>query len=213
MDGFIYLHRKLLENPICQKPEYFTVWITLLLKASYTENEVIWNGSLLKLKPGQFITGRKKLSKELHINEYKIERILKYLENAQQITQQTFTKFRIISIVNWSKYQLKDKKYTPKCTTTAQQLHTINKDNKEKKEYIEHYLLRIKDLKGENYKVQISKRVYQMIDELLDEFKPPEIIDMIDYYFDKNNKGEKCGYDLTTILNANSVNQWQDYAK
>ena len=138
MEGFIYLHRKLLENPICQKPAYLSLWIILLLKASYAEKEMIWDGGIIKLEAGQFITGRKKLSMETGIPESTIERALDYMEKSgQQIKQQKNNRFRIITIVNWSKYQKNgqqmDTKTDSKRTTDGQLADTINKDNKDNK--------------------------------------------------------------------------------
>lgn len=213
MEGFIYLHRKLLDNPICQNPKYFSLWIILLLKASYIEKEMMWNGGVVKLKPGQFITGREQLSKESGIPQTTVERILDYLQKQHQIGQQKNNRFRIITIENWDKYQLKQLKTDNQRTTNGQPTDTINKDNKEKNEYIAHYLKRIKDIEGDSYKPQIPRNISHRISELLKDFKPPDIIEAIDYYFDQSNKGEKCGYDLSVILNAHSINQWQDYAK
>lgn len=140
MEGYIKLHRKLLENPLVSDPHFAWLWVVLLLKANHDYTELMWDGGIIKMKPGQFITGRKKLAKETGVNEYKVERILKYLENTQQIEQQTNNRFRIITIVNWTKYQIDvgklHNKPHNKRTTDAQQMHTDKNDkndNNEKK--------------------------------------------------------------------------------
>jgi hypothetical protein len=131
-NGWIQLHRKLLDNPIYRKPAWLSVWVTLLLLASHKEKEdFIWNGKPIKLKKGEFITGRNKLSELTGVPATTIEDILKYLETQQQIRQQKTTKFRLISILKWNNYQKSVIKSDNRATTERQQSDTINKGNKE----------------------------------------------------------------------------------
>ena len=108
--GYIKLWRALKYNPIIQQPEYLAVWIYLLLSVNYQDNEFVFNNEKILIKSGSFITSRSKIAKSIDVQESKVERILKYLESEQQIEQQTFNKFRIISIVNWFEYQQTEKK-------------------------------------------------------------------------------------------------------
>jgi len=127
MDGFIFLHRKILENPIAQNPTIAWLWITLLLLANHQNHKIIWNKEEITIKRGQLLTGRKQLSQQTGIPETTIERHLDYLaKNGHQIEQQKTNKFRIITILNWDTYQ----KRTPKRTTNGQQMDTYNKVNK-----------------------------------------------------------------------------------
>ena len=111
----------MLDNPIIRKPLYCHLWHILLLLAQHEPSEYIWNGERKTLQSGQLMTGRKKLSELSGISESQIERILKYLKSEQQITQEKTNKYRIISIVNWGKYQC----LQPDDTTEGQQ-----KDNR-----------------------------------------------------------------------------------
>lgn len=124
MEGWIKLHRKLLENPIvCKDSEHLSVWIYLLLNATHTEYDTMFKNERITLKPGQLITGRKSIANELKISEYKVQRILKLFENEHQIAQQMSTQNRLISIVRWNEYQDNAQRYTQQlhndCTTTA----------------------------------------------------------------------------------------------
>jgi len=131
--GWICIHRKILDNPIVGKPDYLSVWVVLLLLANHQEHSFIWNNKKQTCERGQVLTGRKELSRVSGVNEYKIERILKYLESEQQIAQQKTTKFRFITIKNYDQYQDKKQQNAQqlhnKRTTTAQQLHTNNNEN------------------------------------------------------------------------------------
>ena len=62
-NGFIKLHRKILENPIIMKDaDYLALWIYLLLEAIHKENDKIFKGKRITLKAGQLITGRNVIS-------------------------------------------------------------------------------------------------------------------------------------------------------
>lgn len=106
MEGWIKLHRKLIDNPIvCKDSDTLAIWIYLLLNATHKEIDALFNGKRIKLKVGQLITGRKSIAEKLGISESKVQRILKMFENEQQIEQQTNFHNRLISIVNWHEYQ------------------------------------------------------------------------------------------------------------
>ncbi len=76
------------------------------MKASYQSKEYLFNNKIEKLKPGQFIIGRKTIARETGIRETTIERILTHFESEHQIGQQKNNKFRIITICNWDQYQI-----------------------------------------------------------------------------------------------------------
>lgn len=137
MDGYVKLHRKLLENPIvCKDADYLSVWVYLLLDATHTNRSALFKGDRITLIPGQLITGRKIISKKLCIDENKVQRILKKFETEQQIKQQTGNKNRLITIVNWDKYQIGEQQIAQQmnnnCTTDEQQVNTNKKEKKDK---------------------------------------------------------------------------------
>jgi hypothetical protein len=106
MEGWIKLHRKMLDNPIVNKDsEHLAVWIYLLLNATHKDYDVLFEGKRITLKPGQLITGRKTISEKLNISESKVQRILKTFKSEQQIEQQTTSRNRLITIVSWNEYQ------------------------------------------------------------------------------------------------------------
>lgn len=136
MAGWIKLHRKILDNPtVCQNPNFLAVWIYLLLNATHSEIKVIFNGNEILLMPGQLITGRKAISEIMKVEESKVQRILKKLENAHQIEQQTSTKNRLITILNWESYQQSEQQneqqVNNKRTTSEQQVNTNKNVKKE----------------------------------------------------------------------------------
>ena len=105
-NGWIKLHRKILKNPVVMKdPDHLAVWIYLLLTATHDNYETFYGGKLITLKPGQLVTGRKKIAVETNVEEHKVERILKRFKTTQLIEQQSKPYGSVISIVKWSEYQ------------------------------------------------------------------------------------------------------------
>lgn len=134
MEGWIKLHRKTLDNPIITKDsDYLAVWIYLLLNATHKEYDVLFKGERITLKKGQLLTGRKSISEKLKIDENKVQRILKTLENEHQIEQQSSNKNRLITIVSWDKYQQdeqQDGQQVNNNRTTSEQQVNTNKNVK-----------------------------------------------------------------------------------
>jgi hypothetical protein len=105
MNGFISLHRKLLENPIFYKPALLQLFIYCLLKANHKANEFIFNNEMVKIQRGSFITGRKILSSDLRCKEATLYRRLQILKDFDYISIKTTNKYSVISVVNYNKYQ------------------------------------------------------------------------------------------------------------
>ena len=133
MEGWVCLYRKILENPIiCKDSDYFAVWCYLLLSATHKKTSALFKGKKIILLPGQLITGRKSIAKKFKIDESKVQRILKTLENEQQIKQQTSSQNRLITIRNWYQYQEIEQQNAQQvnneCTTSEQRVNTNNNE-------------------------------------------------------------------------------------
>jgi hypothetical protein len=169
--GWIKLHRKLLDNPMCNKPAWAWLWITLLLLANHDDDhKFIWDFKEITLKKGQFVTGRKVLSNQTGIPETTIERILDYLQNSGQIGQQKTTKYRLITIVKWNEYQEVDNKRT----TNGQQTDTFKN-------------VRSKEYKNKNKTSDVPS---QEVVELIESFK--EVNPMYSKWFANSTQRSAC---------------------
>lgn len=126
--GWIKLHRKMLESSFHKKPTYGWLWVTLLMMANHKETKFLWNNEEQIVECGQILTGRKALSEQTGIAESTIEDILKLLENQHQIRQQKTSKFRLITIVKWDEFQSSDNTSNNKPTTNQQQTDTYNNE-------------------------------------------------------------------------------------
>ncbi len=137
MSGWIKLYRKIWENPRSSDPAWVSIWIYLITHASYGGLKAKFNGEIIVLKPGQIVTGRKAISDTTGVNESKTQRVLTVLKSEQQIEQQTCSRSRLITILNWDEYQCDEQQYEPqmnnKRTTNEQQMNTTKKERKKER--------------------------------------------------------------------------------
>lgn len=106
MQGWIKVHRSVMDNPIIMKsPDHLAVWMYLLLHATHTEQKATFKGKELILKPGQLITGRKAIAEKINISESKVHRVLVLFEAERLIEQKTSNKNRLIYLPDWDKQQ------------------------------------------------------------------------------------------------------------
>lgn len=105
MSSWVKVSRKLLTSAIASKPEYLAVWMHLILSASYKPGEVLVGHQVVKLNAGQLVFGRIKFAQQIGVSEHTLRMALKSLETLQQITIKSESKFSVITITNWSKYQ------------------------------------------------------------------------------------------------------------
>lgn len=138
-EGKVWLFRKLRGAPYYKDSQYIHLWVHLLMSVNWTEKRLKVEGTnkFIDLHPGQILTGRKTLSDQTGISESKVERILSAFKSEQQIEQQGFSKYRVITITNWRKYQTSEQQIeqqvNSKRTASEQQVNT-KKEFKEGKE-------------------------------------------------------------------------------
>jgi hypothetical protein len=95
--------------------------------AQYASEEFLVDGGDIELMPGQVFTSKSKLSKRAGISETTVERILTYFEDPKRsiITQKKTTNWRIITILNWHKYQARDPEKKEDCEKSSQDRRKI----------------------------------------------------------------------------------------
>ncbi len=139
MEGYIKLHRRILDSRVWANEGLFKVWAWCLLRANYKDTWVtVKTGrseTEVLVKAGQFIFGRKSAGKSLKMPPSTVwKRILK-LENMENLNTERNTHYTIISIVNWDTYQDdKDKGDTEGDRQGTGKEQARNTDKKEKKD-------------------------------------------------------------------------------
>lgn len=106
MNGWIKIHRKILDNRVvCKDADHMAVWMYLLLNASHNAHSQLYGGKTVELRPGQLITGRRVIGEKLNIEETKVLRILRLFQKNNQISIETKNTGSLISILAWNEYQ------------------------------------------------------------------------------------------------------------
>jgi len=103
-DGWIKLHRKILDWEWYDDPNTFRLFLHLLLIANHEDKK--YRGVLVKR--GSVVTGRIKLAEELGLSEREVRTALTKLKSTSEVTSKSTNKFTIVSIINYDKYQQND---------------------------------------------------------------------------------------------------------
>ena len=104
-NGWVKLHRGLLEHGIFRDAAVLQVWMYLLLRASYREQKLAIGRQVIFLQPGQLLYGRKAVSEKLSMGEGKLRGIMEMLEQSGSITVESSNRYSVVTIVNWMEYQ------------------------------------------------------------------------------------------------------------
>lgn len=149
MNGFIGVHRKLMQNAVWTDPNYLKLWMYCMFKASHTQHEQLVGNQKVLLERGQFVTGRQALEMDMNkgvkpkqrLNELTWFRYLKNLEKWEMLNIKSNNKYSLVTVANYDFYQAslkKDEQQTEhqlnnKRTTDEQQMNTNNNVNNVKK--------------------------------------------------------------------------------
>ena len=127
--GWIKLHRQILEWEWYSDNNCFRLFLHLLLKANHKEKR--FKG--IELKVGSIVTSRDLLARETGLTSQQIRTALTKLISTNEITNVTSSQGTIIQIVNYEKYQVPTNEITNEQPTSNQQSTTNNNVKKEKK--------------------------------------------------------------------------------
>jgi hypothetical protein len=129
--GWISIHRQVKEWEWYGDSKIVHLFLHCLMSANHKPKK--WKG--IQIEAGQFITSRDKLSAELPLSVQQVRTALDKLKSTGEITIKTTTKYSMISITNWSKYQESNQpisqQVTSKQPSNNQQVTTNNNDNNE----------------------------------------------------------------------------------
>lgn len=143
MEGWIKLHRVLIEKPIwkCSTPEQKTILITLLLMASHKPNDWEWNGKKYTIQPGQFITSLKSIAEKAGpgVSIRNVRTAIDKFEKYEFLTNKSTNKNRLITIVNWELYQSIGEELASKSASNRQATDNYQECKNDKNKDIDHF--------------------------------------------------------------------------
>lgn len=128
--GWIKLHRQILEWEWYSDNNCFRVFLHLLLKANHKKKR--FKG--IELKVGSIVTSRDLLARETGLSSQQVRTALNKLISTNEITSVTSSQGTILQIVSYEKYQIATNEITNEQPTSNQQVTTNNNVNKEKNE-------------------------------------------------------------------------------
>ena len=190
---FVQFHRKFSEWEWYKNVNVRAVFQHLILMANW--KDIKWQG--INLKRGERLTSIKHLSEENGLSEQNIRTILKKLKSTGELTIKSTSKYSIISVTNYDKYQTTNKQTNKQLTNDQQtgnkRLTTDNKENKENKEnnklyndtcheIVNYFFTFLSNRETERFE-QYRKNYLNIADKLIriDKFKLQEIKDAINY--------------------------------
>lgn len=100
-NGFIVLHRKMLEWEWYSDPKTVTVWLYLLLKANWKPNR--WRG--IDIGRGQTLETLSGIAKATGLSVRSVRTALEHLKSTNEVTTKSTGYGTLISITQYSKYQ------------------------------------------------------------------------------------------------------------
>lgn len=103
MEGWITLHRKILNWQWYHNTNVFRVFMHLLLNANYEDK--YWNG--IVIKRGQVVTSIRNISKETGLSIQHTRTAITNLQKTKEITIKTTNKYSLVTIEKYNDYQNK----------------------------------------------------------------------------------------------------------
>lgn len=159
--GWIKLHRSILEWEWYDEPNTIRLFIHLLLKANHKPKK--YRGVLIEY--GQVMTGQELLAKEIKLTRSKIRLALDNLKTTNEITINSSPQGTIIQIVNYQNYQITTSEKTTEQPKDNQRTTTNKNDNNEKETYRSFEHLKISN---EEFSRLESRWTKKQIDQVLD---------------------------------------------
>lgn len=105
--GWIKLHRQI-QNCFLWEDKPFDkcrAWIDLLILANHEDKKIFFNGELITVERGQYITSIRKLSDRWGWSKDKVVRHLTLLESEEMIHRDSDSNRTLLTIVNYGVYQ------------------------------------------------------------------------------------------------------------
>ncbi len=105
LNGFISLHRKILENPISRKPNYFSVWMFILLNANFKDTSLIIKNEKVVVKRGSYYGSINKIAQHLGLSRSVVAKIVDYLELDGMLDTDRTSQHTVFKVKNYDEYQ------------------------------------------------------------------------------------------------------------
>lgn len=125
--GFVAIPRGLTDWEWYSEPNTARLFIHLLLTSNWQEKQ--WQG--ITIHPGELVTSRAKLAKQLRMSEQSVRTALMHLKSTNCITSKTGPRYSVIAINNYTEIIGSTKQSTSNQPTPNQDLTKITKKTRQ----------------------------------------------------------------------------------
>lgn len=104
-NGWIKLHRQIVNNWIWEDADKLKAWLDILLMVNHDDKKIYCNGKLITIKRGEKLTSIKKLSERWSWTRRRVMRFLDLLEEDEMCTTNRTPYGTTLKVVNYADYQ------------------------------------------------------------------------------------------------------------
>lgn len=137
-EGWFSVPRVIVDSVVWTNSDFLKLWLLCTSKASYKDRpNNVWDGKIVPLKIGQFITGRDSLAEEFNQGVKKSSKVppitlykwLKKFETMQILNIDSTTKYSVVTMIDYESHRADEQQENNNGTTSEQQMNTNNKVN------------------------------------------------------------------------------------
>lgn len=116
-NGWIKLHRKIIDNWIWDDPEKLRAWLDILLMVNHENKQIPFNGHIKTIHRGEKLTSLSKLAERWKWTRNRVSRFIDLLCEADMVTADRTANGTLLTVVNYGVYQ--SQRYTDEATDEA----------------------------------------------------------------------------------------------
>ena len=135
-NGFIVIHRKMLDWEWFSDPNTLTVFMFLLLSANWKAGR--FQG--VEVPRGSLVTSYPMIAQKCHISVMSARTAIKHLKLTGEITAKSYARFSVISIKNYDRYQDKNRQANSLLTVNQQAPNNNRTKEQRNKETIKPFM-------------------------------------------------------------------------
>lgn len=174
-NGWIKIHRKMMEHWIYQNSHYFHWWTDLLMNANFEDKKILIKGNLYECKRGQSLYSLDTWAKRWKVDKSKVRRFLQLLQNDGMIVIENVSVSTRLTICKYECYQdernadetqVKRKRNADETQMTPTK--ELKKDKNEKNVEIYRQILHLQITRAEVDKLIADGYTIEQIDKNLD---------------------------------------------
>ena len=180
-NGFIVLYRSLLDWEWYGDANTFRLFVHCLLRANHKEKK--WQG--ITIDRGSFVTSYQHLALDLGLTVQNVRTSLNKLKSTGELTHKPHSKYGIITINNYDKYQ--DTNSQPNTQLTVKQQSSNNKQQRNKETMKQ-------DIKEYGTHIRMTETEYGKLLERFGQVLTDKYVEKVDLYMGSTGKKYKSHY-------------------